>query len=318
MMNIVLLDGYTINPGDLGWSALQSLGNCTLYERTAPKEIVERARNAEIVLTNKVVLSREILVQLPQLKYIGVLATGVNVVDLAAAQEQKIIVTNVPAYSTMSVAQTVFALLLELTHHVGSHSDSVKSGTWSACKDFSFWNFPLIELAGKKFGVFGFGAIGQATAKIASALGMHVLVSTRTPDKYKHLQAAFVEQQQLFERSDVLSLHCALTEKTKNLVNAKTLSVMKPSALLINTSRGGAIDERALADALNSGRLAGAGLDVLSTEPPESNNPLLSAKNCIITPHFAWATREARIRLLQIAIQNIKAFIEGNPVHIVS
>ncbi len=316
-MNIVVLDGYTTNPGDLNWEKLHSLGNCTIYDRTAPTEIVERASGAEIILINKVLITKEIIAQLPKAKYIGLLSTGVNVVDLAAAKEHGIIVTNVPAYSTHSVAQLVFALLFEITHHVGQHSDDVRNGKWSAHKDFTFWDFSLIELSGKTMGIVGFGNIGQAVAKIANALGMNVQVFTRSQKPHDD-NIRFVDSETLFKTSDVLSLHCPLTEQTKNIINAKNLSLMKPSAILINTSRGGVVDEQALAEALNNDRLAGAGLDVLSTEPPQKNNPLLSAKNCIITPHFAWATREARIRLINVVIENVRAFLNGTPINVVN
>ncbi len=323
-MNIVILDGYTLNPGDLDWKELQSLGNCSIYDRTQPREIIERAKNAEIILTNKVVLTKEIIHQLPNVKYVGVLATGFNVVDVVAAKERGIIVTNVPAYSTMSVAQMVFALLFELTHRAGYHSDAVRNGAWSSSKDFSFWNFPLVEISGKTIGIIGFGNIGQAVAKIAIAFGMNVLVSTRAPEKYKTSQVlktcevSFVELKFLFENSDVISIHCALNDETKNLINAKNLSLMKRSAFLINTSRGGVIEEHALANALNNEYIAGAGLDVLSSEPPNKENPLLRAKNCIITPHIAWATYAARQRLLKTVADNVQAFLNGTPINVVN
>lgn len=316
-MNIVVLDGYTTNPGDLSWNELHSLGNCTIYDRTLSEEIVDRAKDAEILLTNKTLLTKEILSQLSKVQYIGLLSTGVNVVDTKTAQEKNITVTNVPAYSTMSVAQLVFALLLELTFHTSHHSDAVKNGEWSRSKDFAFWDFPLVELAGKNFGIIGFGNIGQSVAKIAQAFGMNVLVFTRTPEKYKTSMVSFVDIETIFKTSDVISLHCALTEETKHLINEKHLSLMKAPAYLINTSRGGVVDEHALADALNHNLIAGAGLDVLSSEPPNTNNPLLAAKNCIITPHIAWATFAARQRLLQTAVENVRAFIEGNPKNVV-
>ncbi|MFA6540902.1 MAG: D-2-hydroxyacid dehydrogenase [Bacteroidota bacterium] len=316
-MNIVVLDGFTLNPGDLQWNELQSLGKCTVHDRTLPGEIIERAKDAEIVLTNKVVLSREIIARLPNLKYIGVLATGYNVVDTAAAKEKNIVVTNVPAYSTISVAQTAFSLLLELTHHAGHHSDAVRNGKWNRSKDFTFRDFPLVELAEKKFGIIGFGNIGRAAARIASAFGMTVLVSTRTK-KTDGEPVRFVDTETLFSESDVLSLHCPLTDETKHLVNRNTLALMKRTAFLINTSRGGLIDEPALAAALNAGTIAGAGLDVLSSEPPASDNPLLSATNCIITPHIAWASFEARKRLMAVAAGNVRSFIDGRPVNVVN
>jgi len=316
-MNIVVLDGFTLNPGDLQWNELQSLGTCTVHDRTLPGEIIERAKDAEIVLTNKVVLSREIISRLPNLKYIGVLATGYNVVDTAAVKEKNIVVTNVPAYSTISVAQTAFSLLLELTHHAGHHSDAVRNGKWSGSKDFTFRDFPLVELAEKKFGIVGFGNIGQAAARIASAFGMTVLVSTRTK-KTNGEAVLFVDTETLFSESDVVSLHCPLTDATKHLVNRNTLALMKQTAFLINTSRGGLIDEPALAAVLNAGTIAGAGLDVLSSEPPAADNPLLSAKNCIITPHIAWASFEARRRLMAVAAGNVRSFIDGRPVNVIN
>jgi glycerate dehydrogenase len=312
--NIVVLDGYTLNPGDLDWSELRSLGNCTIHNRTLPDEIIHRANEAEIVLTNKTVLSKEILEQLPRLRYIGVLATGYNVVDIAAAKKMNITVTNVPAYSTHSVAQTVFALLLELTHHAGHHSAEVRNGRWSANPDFSFWDFPLVELRGKTFGIVGYGNIGQAVARIAAAFEMNVVISTRTA---RTSGDSFTDTETLLKTSDIVSLHCSLNDETQNLINAKRLAIMKPSAYLINTGRGGLIDEYALANALNNELLAGAGLDVLSIEPPK-DNPLLSAKNCIVTPHIAWASRSARERLMDAVVHNVQSFIEGKPVNVVS
>ena len=312
--NIVVLDGYTLNPGDLDWSELRSLGNCTIHNRTLPDEIIHRAKEAEIVLTNKTVLSKEILEQLPRLRYIGVLATGYNVVDIAAAKKMNITVTNVPAYSTHSVAQTVFALLLELTHHAGHHSAEVRNGRWSANPDFSFWDFPLVELRGKTFGIVGYGNIGQAVARIAAAFEMNVVISTRTA---RTSGDSFTDTETLLKTSDIVSLHCSLNDETQNLINAKRLAIMKPSAYLINTGRGGLIDEYALANALNNELLAGAGLDVLSIEPPK-DNPLLSAKNCIVTPHIAWASRSARERLMDAVVHNVQSFIEGKPVNVVS
>ncbi len=323
-MNIVILDGYTTNPGDLSWEKLTALGNCVMYDRTAQDEIIERAKDAEIVLINKVPFSKEIIAQLPRLKYIGLCSTGVNVVDLAAAKERGIVVANVPAYSTMSVAQVVFALLFEFTHRVRAHADLVRNGAWSAGPDFAFWKGELIELAGKKMGIVGFGAIGQSVATIAHALGMHVIASTRSPGKYKtsqvseNCEVSFTDLETLFKTSDVVSLHCALTEETKQMVNAQKLSLMKPAAFLINTSRGGVVDEQALADALNDGRIAGAGLDVLSAEPPPEHNPLLSARNCVITPHYAWASKGARSRLIDTVAGNVKAFLDGEPVNVVA
>jgi glycerate dehydrogenase len=317
-MNIVVLDGFTLNPGDLDWSALQLLGDCTLYNRSRPEEILHRAMDADIILTNKAVLSKEILAKLTKAKYIGVLATGYNVVDVSAARERGIVVTNVPAYSTPSVAQVVFAMILEFTHRIRLHADLVQYGAWTLNPDFSFSRGELIELSGRTMGIVGFGSIGQAVARIAGAMGMNVIVSTKTPGKYSGSDVLFVDQDTLFTTSDVISLHCALTDETKHLINNHRLYQMKHSAILINTSRGGVIDEQALANALNNDRIAGAGLDVLSVEPPPKDHPLLTAKNCIVSPHYAWATSAARKRLMTTAVENVRAFITGKPVNVVS
>jgi glycerate dehydrogenase len=316
-MRIVVLDGFTLNPGDLNWDELGSLGTCEIYDRTSLDEVVQRARDAEIVLTNKTPLTREHLAALTALQYVGVLATGTNIVDISAARARGIPVTNVPAYGTKSVAQTTLALLLEFTHHVGHHSLSVRGGQWSRCLDFCYWDRPLIELEGLTFGIVGFGRIGQAVAQIAASLGMRVMAYSRNP-KSTHSFVRFVDLNRLFRESDVLSLHCPLSGETERLVNAERLAMMKSTAFLINTSRGGLIDEAALADALNAGWLAGAGLDVLSAEPPPSHNPLLRAKNCLITPHFAWATGAARARLMKVAIANVRAFLSGEPQNVVN
>lgn len=319
MLNIVVLDGYTLNPGDLHWSGLESLGNVTIYDRTSVDEIVTRAKDAQIVLTNKTPLHEDTLALLPQLQYIGVLATGYNIVDTTAAKEQGIIVTNVPTYSTQSVAQLVFALLLELCHHVQRHSDAVYQGEWTNSVDFSFTKAPLIELANKTIGLIGLGRIGRQTAQIAEAFGMKVLAvgsGRRTPPEVPGVK--WVELDELLEKSDVVSLHCPLTPETDKMIDAEKIAKMKHSAFLLNTSRGQLVDEQALANALNSGRIAGAGVDVLSTEPPQVDNPLLSAKNCIITPHIAWATKEARERLMEIAVKNVQSFINGVPENIVN
>lgn len=317
-MTIVVLDGYTLNPGDLDWTELKSLGDCTLYNRSKPEEVLHRAKDAEIVLTNKVVLSKEILSKMPNVKYIGVLATGYNVVDVAAARERGIIVTNVPAYSTMSVAQLVFALIFEFTHRVRLHADLVRYGAWSLNPDFSFSRGEVIELAGKTMGIIGYGTIGQSVAGIAKSLGMRVIVSTKSPEKYQSTGVSFVDLDTLFTTSDIVSLHCALTDETKHLVNNHRLYQMKEHAIVINTSRGGVIDETALANALNNGRIAGAGLDVLSVEPPPKDHPLLTAKNCVVTPHYAWASSAARKRLMDAVVSNVRAFIDGKPVNVVS
>ena len=314
----VVLDGYTLNPGDLSWEPLTETGRCEIYERTAAHETVTRAKGAGALLTNKVVLDRETIAQLPDLRYIGVLATGVNVVDLAAARERGIIVTNVPAYSTPSVVQLTFALLLELTHHAGHHAASVRGGNWVKSKDFAYWDFPLVELSALKMGLIGFGAIAQGVARVAQAFGMSV-IATRRGDRPSELSGVdMVDMDTLFRESDVLSVHCPLTPETKGLVNAARLATMKPSAYVLNTSRGPVINEADLADALNAGKIAGAGLDVLSTEPPAADNPLLTAKNCFITPHIAWASRAARSRLLITVAANLRAFLDGRPQNVVS
>jgi len=321
-MKIVVLDGYTMNPGDLSWEDLRRVGPCDLYDRTTPDAVVERSAGAGIVLTNKVVLDRAVIERLPDLKYIGVLATGYNVVDMQAARERNIVVTHVPAYSTMSVAQMVFALLLEMTQHIGRHSGRVRQGAWSASPDFCFWERPLIELDGLTMGIVGFGRIGRAVARIAQAFGMNVRVHTRCPEKALQDEmlksVRFVDADTLFSESDVISLHCPLTDQTRVIINARTLAMMKPTAFLINTGRGPLIDEQALADALNAGRIAGAGMDVLSAEPPPPDNPLLEAKHCFISPHVAWATKAARQRLMDTAVANIKAFLDGSAVNVVS
>ncbi len=318
-MNIVVLDGYTLNPGDLNWEPLLDLsGDCKLYERTSPQEVVERARDAAIVLTNKVVLDRATLGQLPSLRYVGVLATGVNVIDLDATRERGITVANVPAYSTPSVVQLTFALLLELTNRVGHHAGSVRGGNWVRSKDFAYWDFPQIELAGLRMGLVGFGAIAQGVARVAQALGMEVSVTRRGTQADEVPGVQLVDMETLFRQSDVLSIHCPLTPETRGLVNAERLALMKGSAFVLNTSRGPIVHEADLAAALNGGKIAGAGLDVLSTEPPAADNPLLSAKNCLVTPHIAWATRAARSRMLDIVVANIRAFMDGQPQNVVT
>jgi glycerate dehydrogenase len=314
---IVVLDGYTLNPGDLDWAPLHAIGDCTIHDRTPLKQVAERAAGAEIVLTNKALVQRDAIERLPALRYIGVLATGYNVVDVVAAREKGIPVSNVPGYGTASVAQHVFALLLELTQRTGHHTQTVRNGRWSACPDFCYWDFPLIELAGRTLGIVGYGEIGRAVARIGLAFGMKVIASTRTPRAATD-GVEFVPMEELFHRADAITLHCPLTDDTKGLINSARLSLMKPTAFLINTGRGPLVVEADLAAALNSGRIAGAGLDVLSTEPPPATNPLISAKNCLITPHIAWATREARERLLGIAVGNIQAFLAGQPRHVVN
>lgn len=318
-MRIVVLDGYTLNPGDLDWGPLRELGDCEIYERSSAAEVAKRAEGAEVIIINKVVVDRALMDQLPKLRYIGVLATGYNVVDVAAARERGIPVTNVPTYGTRSVAQMAFALLLELAAHVGHHSGTVREGRWTRNPDFCYWDYPLIELDGLTMGIVGFGRIGQATARIAEAFGMKVIAAELgRAAGTREGEVNFVTLDELFKRADVVSLHCPLTPETQGLVNAARLGQMKRSAFLINTSRGPLVEDKALAEALNSGRIAGAGLDVLSVEPPPAANPLLQAKNCIITPHIAWASRAARQRLMDIAVANVRAFLEGKPQNVVN
>lgn len=318
MMKIVVLDGCTLNPGDLSWKDLEAFGECTVYDRTAPQDIVRRAGEAGIILTNKTVLSADIIGSLAKLRYIGVLATGYNVVDIEAARRRGIPVSNVPSYATASVSQMVFAHLLNLAQHVAHHARTVRDGRWTACPDFCYWDTPLLELEGLTFGIVGFGRIGRATAKLALAFSMKVIACDVTGLSQMPEGCEAAELNDVFAKVDVLSLHCPLTPQTEKLVNAERLSLMKPTAFLINTSRGQLIDEQALADALNGGKLAGAGVDVLSTEPPAKDNPLLTARNCYITPHIAWASRAARQRLLGIAIDNVAAFVAGKPQNVVN
>ena len=315
-MNIVVLDGYTTNPGDCSWDAVTEFGNLEVFDRSSVQEIQRRAENAEVVLTNKTPLSAEILAELPHLKLISVLATGVNVVDLDAAAARGITVCNVPGYSTPNVAQAVFALLLELTNQTALHAAEVRAGAWSSCPDFCFWRGELVELDGQTLGLVGYGAIGKAVAAVGRALGMKVLVARRQSTAVSE-GVTYTDVDSIFRDSDVVSLHCPLTSETKELVNATRLSAMKPTAYLINTSRGGVIHEQDLADALNEERIAGAGLDVLSVEPPPASNPLLTAKNCLITPHIAWASRAARQRLIEATSENIRGFVDGSPRNVV-
>ena len=317
-MKIVVLDGHTLNPGDLTWKDLEALGECAIYDRTASEDIASRAAGAEVALTNKTVLSGKIIEELDNLQYISVLATGYNVVDVDAARNRGIPVSNVPTYGTESVAQMVFSHLLNLTQNVAHHAQSVKDGRWSSCPDFCYWDMPLVELQGLTMGIVGFGRIGQATAKLAQAFGMKVIAYDITspseiPEGYE-----MVDLEDIFRKADVISLHCPLTPETENLINTQRLALMKPTAFLINTSRGMLVDEQALADALNGDRLAGVGLDVMSIEPVTKHNPLLAAKNCYITPHIAWATQAARKRLLQVSVDNVAAFIAGKPQNVVN
>ena len=317
-MRLVVLDGHTLNPGDLSWAELRALGDCDIHERTPMDETVQRAKGAEVLLTNKTAVDEATIDQLPSLKYIGVLATGYNVVDTEAAARRGIPVTNVPGYGTGSVAQMVFAHILNHSNHVAEHSTSVREGEWCRSKDFCFWEYPLVELQGKTLGIVGLGKIGSAVASAAVAFGMRVLAHTRSVPSGLPDGVALADLGQVFEESDVVSLHCPLTDQNKAFVNADLLGRMKRSAFLVNTGRGPLIDEMALADTLNRGDIAGAGLDVLAEEPPSPDCPLLTAKNCFITPHIAWATREARERLMSTAIGNLKAFLCGDSVNVVN
>jgi glycerate dehydrogenase len=322
MKNIVVLDGYTLNPGDLTWEGLESLGKCVVYDRTPPEEVVPHAKDSQIILTNKTVLSSDVINQLSKLRYIGVLATGYNVVDIETACARNIPVTNVPAYGTQSVAQMVFAHLLNLAQHVAHHAETVRAGRWASNPDFCYWDTPLIELAGLTIGIIGYGKIGRAVANLALTFGMKVIVYDidtslkMTQDSPAEIQ--FVQMDDIFRNSDIISLHCPLTPQTKNIINKECLEKMKKTAFLINTSRGPLVDEQALAQALEDKWIAGAGLDVLSEEPPDKNNPLVKAKNCFITPHIAWATYAARKRLLKIAVDNVASFLEGKPKNVVN
>ncbi len=316
-MNIVVLDGYTSNPGDMSWKQLTDLGTCTLYDRTNPDQIVERAKDADCILTNKVILNSAILAQLPLLKYIGVLATGYNIIDIDSAKKQGIIIANIPDYSSNSVAQLVFGFILELTHSIGEHSRGVHAGNWSESQDFSYWNQPLIELHGKTLGVIGYGTIAKKVIQIGHAFDMKIIVHTRTVPDTVPEGITFCDLDMLLKMSDVVSLHCPLTPKTQEIINRDSLSKMKPTAYLINTGRGPLVHEQDLADALTNSVIAGAGLDVLSQEPAHKENPLLNAPRCYITPHFAWASTAARKRLITIAADNLSAFIDGNPRNVV-
>ena len=314
---IVVLDGSPLNPGDLSWSGLEALGDCTVYDHSGEEEIAGRAAAAQIVLTNKAPLAAATFKRLGDLEYIGVLATGYNIVDVDVARERRVVVTNVPTYGTQSVAQMVLAHVLNHTQRIASHADSVASGDWTAKGTWCYWNTPLVELEGQTLGVIGLGRIGLATAKIAQAFGMSVLAYNQRP-KETPPGVRLVDLPTLLRESDVVSLHCPLTDATQQIINRERLALMKPTALLINTSRGPLIDEHALAEALSTGQIAGAGLDVLSSEPPDADNPFLGAKNCFITPHIAWATRGARQRLLQTAVDNVAAYLAGRPQNVVS
>ncbi len=317
-MNIVILDGYALNPGDLSYDCLKQFGTLKVYDRTIPEQVVERAKNADALLINKVVLGEKEFSQLPRLRYIGVQATGYNVVDVEAARRHGITVTNIPAYSTDSVAQMVMAHLLNITQRVGHYAVQSRAGRWTANPDFCYWDNRLIELSGKQMGIVGFGRTGSAVARLAKAFGMKVAAYTSKPQEVLPEGVEKLSLDTLLATSDVVSLHCPLTPETYHLVNAERLALMKPTAILVNTSRGPVVDEQALADALNSGALYAAGIDVLEEEPPLTGSPLLAARNCFVTPHIAWATLEARSRLLKICEENLRAFIAGSPQNVVS
>ncbi|MGV3618280.1 MAG: D-2-hydroxyacid dehydrogenase [Fimbriimonas sp.] len=315
-MRIVVLDGHTLSPGDLDLSPLQDLGEVAIHPRTPVDEVVTRGEGAPILLTNKVPIDRATLERLPDLRYIGVLATGFNVVDTEAARERGVVVSNVPAYSTESVAQLTFGLILTLTHRLDDHVAAVRGGRWAVSPDFSFWNFPLIELSGETLGLIGYGNIGRAVARIALAFGMRVLVEDRGKPVEEGVWA--VSRERLLAESRFISLHCPLTPQNRQMVDDGFLRQMREDAFLINTARGGLVDEEALAKALKDGRIAGAGVDVLSQEPPAADNPLLHAPNCVVTAHIAWATQAARARLLRVTVENIKAFLDGRPQNVVN
>lgn len=317
-MNIVILDGYALNPGDLSYDSLRQYGELTVYDRTAPGELIARAIDADVVLTNKVVLGEREMAQLPRLRYIGVQATGYNIIDVEAARRYGITVTNIPAYSTESVAQMVMAHLLNITQRVGYYAEQCRAGRWGANPDFCFWDTPLIELKGKQMGIVGLGRTGGAVARLALAFGMTVAAYTSKAQAELPEGVTKVSLHELFSTSDVVSLHCPLTPETTCLVDAQCLALMKPTAILINTARGPVVDEQALADALNAKKIYAAGIDVLTEEAPRSGSPLFGAHNCFVTPHIAWATLEARMRLLAISEENLRAFIEGNPQNVVS
>ncbi|HOR80988.1 MAG TPA: D-2-hydroxyacid dehydrogenase [Sphaerochaeta sp.] len=313
MRKIVVLDGYALNPGDLDWTPLQAYGELTVYDRTEPKDVVKRIGDAEIIFTNKTILTGETIIQAPKLKYIGVLATGYNVLDMGAAREKGIVVTNIPAYSTDAVAQFTFALLLEITNRVQRHSDAViRDNRWTTCKDFCFWDYPLIELANKKMGIIGYGAIGKAVGKVAKALNMEVLAYSPSLDP-KHPDRASMET--IYKESDIISLHLPLTEQSRGMINRETIAKMKDGVIILNTGRGPLVNEQDLADALNSGKVYAAAVDVVSVEPIKADNPLLKAKNIIITPHIAWAPLQTRERLLGMAIRNVEHFLAGKPIN---
>jgi len=315
-MKIVVLDGYTENPGDLSWQGLEQLGDVTVYDRTPAELVTQRIGDAEIIYTNKTPITRQVLEASPSVKFVGVLATGYNVVDVQAARELGVTVTNIPTYGTAAVAQYTFALLLEVCHHVGEHNAAVQRGEWQACPDFCFWNYPLIELAGKTLGLIGCGRIGREVAKIAAAFGMKVIAFNPHNTSYEGIE--FVQLEDIFARSDVISLHCPLFEENRGIINRASIQKMKDGVIIINTARGPLIVEQDLREALMAGKVAGAAVDVVSSEPIGADNPLLGLKNCIITPHIAWAPKESRMRLMDIAVENLASFLKGEPINVVS
>jgi len=318
-MKIVVLDGYTLNPGDLSWDGLKALGDVVVYDRTPADKTIERIGDAEIVFTNKTVINQEVFAACSAIKFIGVLATGYNVVDVDTAKGKGILVTNIPTYGTTAVSQITIALLLEICHHIGEHSKSVANGDWTNCQDWCYWNSPLIELAGKTLGIIGFGRIGQGTAKIAQALGMKVLAfDSYEVEALKSDTLQYVNLDELLGSSDVISLHCPLFESTQGIINKDNIAKMKDGVIIINTSRGPLVVEEDLAEALNRGKVYAAGVDVVSSEPIKADNPLLTAKNCIITPHIAWAPKESRSRLMNIAVNNLEKFLANSPINVVN
>ena len=316
-MKAVILDGYTENPGDLSWEALESLCDLTVYERTPYDKRIERCKDADILIVNKVPVDEELLSACPQIRYVCVLATGFNIIDAEAAKRHGVKVANIPTYGTDAVAQFAIAMLLEICHHVGHHSDAVHEGRWATSDDWCFWDYPLIELAGKTMGIIGFGRIGKATGRLARALGMDVIAHDTYANGQQEDWYSMVELEDIWNRSDVIALHCPLTETTNEIINRESISQMKDGVIILNNSRGPLINESDLADALNGGKVYAAGLDVVSEEPIRENNPLLKCDNCIITPHISWAPKESRQRLMDIAVENVRTFIEGNPANIV-
>ena len=318
MKKIVILDGYTENPGDLSWEGLQALGALTVYARTDAADVAARIGDAEIVYTNKTPITRADMDACPNLEFISVLATGYNIVDVAAAKEKGVPVTNIPTYGTAAVGQFAIAMLLEICHHVAHHSDAVHQGRWAACPDWCFWDYPLIELAGKTMGIIGFGRIGRTTGRIAAAMGMRVIACDAHEDDAGRAIAEYVDLETLWKSADVIALHCPLFPQTQGLINKESIAKMKDGVIILNNSRGPLIVEQDLCDALNCGKVYAAGLDVVSTEPIKPDNPLLRAKNCIITPHISWAPKESRMRLMDIAVENLKAYLAGAPINVVN